>query len=92
MGHIRVIYRANHLGYSRLAFAVSAKYGNAVERNRFKRQLRDAFRTSRKRSPGIDMLVIPLHPAKQITADRHAPVADFANAMQQIFARAGGVM
>jgi ribonuclease P protein component len=56
---IRLVYRRNHLGFSRLGLAVSRKYGNAIQRNHFKRQLREIFRKSRFHSEGIDILAIP---------------------------------
>ncbi len=59
MGHLRIVYQANQLGYSRLGLAISRKYGNAVQRNRLKRQLRDNFRTCDCHSIGIDMLIVP---------------------------------
>jgi len=39
--------------------AVSRKYGNAVQRNYFKRIFREAMRTSPMRNLGVDVLVIP---------------------------------
>jgi len=60
MGHLRIIYQANQLGHSRLGLAVSRKYGNAVQRNRLKRQLRNYFRMCDCHSTGIDMLIIPV--------------------------------
>ena len=77
---IRLVYRFNQLGFSRLGLAVSRKYGNAVQRNRFKRQLRDTFRQSEFRSRSIDILAIP-----SVTAVRmHDAVHDFSEALAMI--------
>lgn len=54
-----LVYRANALEHARLAFAVSRKYGNAVQRNRFKRIFKEAARTSSIRDLPVDVLVIP---------------------------------
>lgn len=44
----------------RLGLAVSKRYGNAVQRNRFKRRLREVFRLSRAELPaGLDLVVQP---------------------------------
>jgi len=42
-----------------LGLAVSRKYGNAVQRNKLKRQLRNTFRTSGCHAMGVDMLITP---------------------------------
>ncbi len=56
---IVVIYRNNH-GRSRLGVAVSRKFGKSVQRNRFKRLIREFFRKNRDKLPDEhDIVVIP---------------------------------
>jgi ribonuclease P protein component len=60
-GSLVVLYgAANPLAHTRLGLSVSRKVGGAVVRNRWKRMLREAFRTSRSRLPlGLDLIAIP---------------------------------
>ena len=47
-------------GLSRLGITVPKRYGSACERNRFKRIVREAFRTGhRQLAPGFEINVMP---------------------------------
>lgn len=62
-----VRYRINGLSHSRYGLTVSRRVGNAVARNRVKRQLREAIRHHRHGIEGFDLVVIAKTSAAQLT-------------------------
>ncbi|MDX8387283.1 MAG: ribonuclease P protein component [Ghiorsea sp.] len=56
---LNLVIAPNACSHARLGLAVSTKYGNAVQRNRLKRCLRNAFRQHDIRTIKMDILAIP---------------------------------
>ena len=52
----------NGLGHPRLAITIPKRAGNAVQRNRWKRLLRESFRLQQEIFGSFDLLVVPARP------------------------------
>ena len=68
---------------ARLGIIVTRKFGNAVERNRFKRCIRECFRKIKTGYSGIDVVVIGRHEAESASA------AELAAALERGLNRLG---
>jgi len=80
-----VIARPNELGHARLGLAVGVRSaGNAVNRNRVKRVVREAFRHIHQELPAVD-LVVNARPAagKASNAEMTASVTALWNRIRQ---------
>lgn len=62
-----MVVKKNNLQGTRVGFSVNKKYGNAVERNRIKRQLREIIRIHYKTmKKGYDIIIIPKKNTKEM--------------------------
>jgi ribonuclease P protein component len=58
---MRCVYLStSQINHARIGFAVSRKYGNAIQRNAFKRYWREAFRAHDIKNRSVDILIIPV--------------------------------
>ena len=53
--HWILFYRDNQKATARLGVSVSRRYGPAVDRNRFRRWLKELFRVNKKQLPAFDL-------------------------------------
>jgi ribonuclease P protein component len=72
----------------RLGLSVSRKVGGAVERNRVKRLLREAFaQTEAELRPGQDLVVVARPPARELAVSEG--LAGVANSLAELITKAG---
>ena len=70
----------NGKGRPRLGIAATRKYGSAVQRNRARRLVREAFRRN-KPTLGLDIVVVPRR--EMVGADFHHVEADYLAAIER---------
>jgi len=57
-GFLTATLRTNELGHARLGLAIAVKVaGNAVQRNRIRRVIRESFRLEQHTLPAVDVVV-----------------------------------
>ncbi len=56
--YLRLYFAVNNLNYSRLGISIKKKFGNAVERNKAKRHIREIFRLNKNLKQNVDLIVI----------------------------------
>ncbi len=81
---LRCVYRPVSGQHARIGLAVSRKYGNAVQRNRLKRHIRECFRQHRIRHLAVDILIIP-----SVSFDQ---MSDSLCSIEQLFDKLAGLL
>ncbi|MBN2190117.1 MAG: ribonuclease P protein component [Candidatus Aureabacteria bacterium] len=74
----KIYFADNGINTPRLGIIVPAKAGNAVTRNKIKRQIREFFRKNKDRYSGLDIIV-------RINSVKNGWLAEFKGAMGKRF-------
>ena len=82
---LTLVAAPNRTGVARLGLVASRKLGNAVQRNRAKRLIRDIFRQVSNARPGLDVVVIPRR--ELFDADYVSLETDFRSAFTRCASR-----
>ncbi len=78
-----LVYLSNELGYSRVAVVASKKLGNAVKRNKIKRQFRTLYRRNKTLlTEPLDLIIIPHREINEI--QWQSLEKDFSSALKSI--------
>jgi ribonuclease P protein component len=65
---LRIHAKANGLPHSRLAISVPKRLCGSVQRNRWKRLIRETFRLNKETiGPGLDLIVVPSQAPGELT-------------------------
>ena len=68
----------NEIGHSRFGFVVNKRLGNAVQRNKIKRRMREAVRLRIETiKPGFDLVVIARKPARNACYSEISETLDY---------------
>jgi ribonuclease P protein component len=82
--HLIIYAQPNQLPHCRIGLGVGKKLGNAIARNRYKRQLREAFRLSQHQLPfNADLVLIPRKKQKTSTQQYKVSLIDLCNQLQR---------
>jgi ribonuclease P protein component len=89
LGPISVLAVPNDLPHPRLGVSAPKRVGGAVQRNRLKRRVREAFRLSQHDLPAMDIVVL-VHPHEPLAVDVYrAMLAEAAGSLEKLWVKRG---